>query len=98
MSYGASHPTDAELITEELKTTKARRRMYGAVFIVLLAVICFILAQVLNILAAPVGILVWTTIIVFCLRGPVNYLEKKGLARIWGTCIAYVLMKALITS
>lgn len=66
--------------------------MYVAVFIVLLAAICIILAQVLNILAAPVGILVWTTIIVFCLRGPVNYLEKKGIARVWGTCIAYVLM------
>ena len=38
------------------------------------------------------GIVIWTVVIVFCLRGPVNKLEKLGVPRLAGTAIAYVLM------
>ena len=48
----------------------------------------------MNVLSVPVGIVVWTTVIVFCLKGPVNYLEKKGLNRLVGTCITYILFAA----
>ena len=54
----------------------------------------YLLGQVLNVLSVPVGIVVWTTVIVFCLKGPVNYLEKKGFNRLVGTCITYILFAA----
>lgn len=97
MTYGDTHPEDSEFRREELKTVKSRRRLYTGAFVIVLCALLYLLGQVLNILATPVAIVVWTTIIVFCLRGPVNYLETKGVGRLWGTCIAYVLMAAVVT-
>lgn len=97
MTYGESHPETTELQKEALKTEKARRRLYVGTFIIVLCVLLYLLGQALNILATPVAIVVWTTIIVFCLKGPVNYLESKGVGRLWGTCVAYVLMVAVLT-
>lgn len=97
MTYGESHSETIELQKEALKTEKARRRLYVGTFIIVLCVLLYLLGQALNILATPVAIVVWTTIIVFCLKGPVNYLESKGVGRLWGTCVAYVLMVAVLT-
>lgn len=79
---------------EEYRALKMRHRLYVGVFIIVLAGLLYLLGQVLNILAVPVGIVVWTTIIVFCLKGPVNYLESKGVGRALGTAAAFVLMAA----
>lgn len=84
--------TDEDLRLEELKMIKSRRRLYLSAFIILLAILVYLAGQVLNILANPIAIVVWTTIIVFCLKGPVNYLEKRGVSRVWGTCVAFVLL------
>lgn len=94
MSNDQSYYRDAEHREEEVKTLRARRRLYVGVFLIVLAVLLSLLGQVLNILAVPIGIIVWTTIIVFCLRGPVNFLETKGINRGIGTGIAYLLMIA----
>ena len=50
------------------------------------------LVYLFNILSVPIGIVIWSIVIVFCLRGPVNKLEKLGVPRVAGTTIAYVLM------
>lgn len=97
MTYGDVHPEDSEFRTEELKAVKSRHRLYTGTFIIVLCALLYLIGQALNILATPVAIVVWTTIIVFCLRGPVNYLDKKGIPRVWGTCIAYILMLAVVT-
>lgn len=47
---------------------------------------------VVNVLSVPVGIVLWTVVIVFCLRGIVNRLETHGVSRVIGTTIAYVIM------
>lgn len=83
---------DEDLRSEELKVLKSRHRLYSSAFIILLAILIYLAGQVLNILANPIAIVVWTTIIVFCLKGPVNYLEKRGVSRVWGTCVAFVLL------
>ena len=83
---------DEDLRSEELKVLKSRHRLYSSAFIILLAILLYLAGQVLNILANPIAIVVWTTIIVFCLKGPVNYLEKRGISRVWGTCVAFVLL------
>lgn len=92
MSYNEQNNQDAVLREEEIKTLKSRRRLYAGVFIIVLAVLLYLAGQVLNILANPIAIVVWTTIIVFCLKGPVNNLEKKGISRVWGSCVSFLLL------
>ena len=98
MTNSDTHLTDSEFRKEELKTVKSRRRLYTSTFIIVLFALLYLLGQALNILATPVAFVVWTTIIVFCLRGPVNCLERKGIGRLWGTCVAYILMGVVVTA
>ncbi len=97
MSNSAS-PMDNEVKNEEIKTLRSRRRLYAGLFIIVLCALLYLAGRALNLLATPVGIIVWTTIIVFCLRGPVNFLEKKGMPRVLGTLVAYVLMFAVLVA
>lgn len=55
-----------------------------------------VVVYLLDILATPVSILIWTVILVFCLRGVVNGLEKRGVNRTIGTVVAYVAMFAVL--
>lgn len=98
MTNSDTHLSDSEFRKEELKTVKSRRRLYTSTFIIVMFVLLYLLGRALNILATPVAIVVWTTIIVFCLRGPVSYLESKGIGRLWGTCVAYILMGVVVTA
>ena len=50
-----------------------------------------------GILSNVVSILVWTTIFVFIMRDPVNWLDKHGVNRTLGTIIAYVLFIAVFS-
>lgn len=50
-----------------------------------------------GILSNVISILVWTTVFVFILRDPVNWLDKHGLNRTLGTAVAYVLFFALLS-
>ncbi|MEA5021201.1 MAG: AI-2E family transporter [Gordonibacter sp.] len=77
---------------EQLKTLKARRRFLSVWTIVGGILLTGVLVYLMGILSVPVGIVVWSIIIVFCLRGPVNKLEKMGLNRAVATAISYVLM------
>lgn len=52
----------------------------------------------LNILAIPVAIVLWTIVIIFCLRGIVNKLEERGLNRVLGTTIAYIIMVLVLAA
>ena len=96
MSLNGQDANNSLLREEEVKTLKSRRRLYTGVFIIVLAILLYLAGQVLNILASPIAIIVWTTIIVFCLKGPVNNLEKKGLPRVWGTCISFLLLVVVL--
>ncbi len=55
-----------------------------------------VLVYLMNILSAPIAMLIWTLIIIFCLRGIVNYFQEKGLSRVIATTIAYVIMFAVL--
>ena len=94
--FTSNHPVveDEELREESLKTIKMQRKLFTGLFIIVLVALLYLLGQVLNVLSVLVGIVVWTTVIVFCLKGPVNYLEKKGFNRLVGTCITYILFAA----
>ena len=65
MSLNGQDANNSLLCEEEVKTLKSRRRLYTGVFIIVLAILLYLAGQVLNILASPIAIIVWTTIIVF---------------------------------
>ena len=77
---------------EQAKALKARRRFLTVWTIVGAILLTGVLVYLFNLLSVPVGIVIWSVVIVFCLRGPVNKLEKLGVPRLAGTAIAYVLM------
>lgn len=70
--------------------SKARRNCFRVWTIIGAIILAIGLGYVLNVLAIPVGIILWTMIIVFILRTPVNRLEKWGVNRFLGTLISYV--------
>lgn len=78
------------------KTDKARRRFLNVWTIVGTIALTWVVVQLLNILSVPVAIVIWTTIIVFVLRGTVNKLEEIGINRTVGTAIGYVIMFAVL--
>ena len=82
----------SEETPERERMLKARKRYYQVWTVVAAILLTGVFAYLMNVLSVPVGIVVWTCIIVFCLRTPVNRLEKLGLNRGIGTTIAYVLM------
>ena len=78
------------------KTDKARRRFLNVWTIVGAIALTWVVVQLLNLLSVPVAIVIWTTIIVFVLRGTVNKLEEIGINRTVGTAIGYVIMFAVL--
>lgn len=96
-------PSDREALSEDkeyrevaLKTMKAGRWFFIASLVVLLGIIIYYTTIVLNILSIPIGIILWSVVIVFCLGGIVDSLERRGVKRIFGTIIAYIIMFAVI--
>ena len=51
-----------------------------------------------GILSNVISILVWTTVFVFLLRDPVNWLDRHGVNRTLGTALAYVLLVAVLAA
>lgn len=80
------------------RAIKARRRFLGVWTTVGAILLLAVVIYLLNVLSTPVGVVIWATIIVFCLRGVVNGLEKRGVARGLGTAIAYVVMFVVIAA
>lgn len=78
------------------KTDKARRHFLNVWTIVGAIALTWVVVQLLNILSVPVAIVIWTTVIVFVLRGTVNKLEEIGINRTVGTAIGYVIMFAVL--
>lgn len=85
-----------ESCTQGERYAKARHRLvvvWTWVGAILLAGVGIYVSGILSI---AIGIIIWTGIIVFILSGPVNFLEKHGVSRVWGTAIAYVLLATVL--
>lgn len=72
-----------------LKLRRAFMLVWSIVGVIVLVGVGIYLLRVLSI---PVSILIWTLVFVFCLRGIVNGLQKKGVNRGVGTTISYIVM------
>ncbi len=60
--------------------------------IILGAVVVYLSGVVSN----AIGVIVWSVVFVFILRGPVNWLDKHGVNRTIGTIVSYVLLVAVV--
>ncbi|MCI8467975.1 MAG: AI-2E family transporter [Eggerthellaceae bacterium] len=93
----AVRAAEAEALSrEEAKGLRARRRFLDIWALVGAILLTAAVVYLLGILSVPVSIVIWTVIIVFCLRGMVNGLEKRGVNRTVGTAIAYVAMALVL--
>lgn len=82
--------------TEAEKTLKAKRWFLTVWTIVGAISLTGVVVYLMGILSLPVSIVLWTLIIVFCLRGTVNALHARGMNRMLATGVAYVLMAAVL--
>lgn len=85
-----------EFVVSEVTKNKVRKAMFYVWTTIGAIILCGVVVYLLNILSLPVSMLIWTLIFVFCLRGIVAGLEKRGVKRGLGTTIAYVVMFAFI--
>ena len=81
---------------QDTKQSIARHRLtlvWTWVGAILLAAVIVYLS---GILSTAIGVIVWSIVFVFMLRGPVNWLDRHGVNRVIGTSISYVLLVAVI--
>ncbi len=88
---GSLQPED-----EACRCARAKRRFLNVWTIVGACILVGVVIYLLNVLAIPVGIILWTVVICFLLAGTVDFFERHGLPRVFGTTVAYVLMIAVI--
>ena len=58
--------------------------------------LCGVGVYLAGILSNAIGVIVWTVVFVFILRGPVNWLDRHGVSRPIGTALSYVLLVAVL--
>lgn len=94
---GAPAPAAPPALRSERERTRRLTRACLMVWTAVGAIVLTgVLVYLLDILSVPVSIVIWTTVIVFCLRTTVNRLESLGVPRPAGTALAYVLMAVVI--
>lgn len=81
----------------ESKQAKARYRLTLVWMWVGIIALCAVAIYLSGVLANAIGIIVWTVVFVFILRGPVNWLDAHGVNRTVGTVVAYVLLIAVLS-
>ncbi len=85
---------DPNMHKETLALLKAKRRFLSVWMIVGAGILAGAAIYMLNILSATVSILLWTLLIVFCLRGIVDGLERHRVPRLLGTTVAFIVFFA----
>lgn len=78
------------------KKTRARKAFIYIWTCVGAVILAGVTIYLLGVLALPMSVLIWTLFIVFCLRGIVAGLEKRGVGRLLGTTIAYIVMVVVL--
>lgn len=80
------------------KQLKARIRFLDLWSVIATILLLGAVVWLMGILSVPVAILIWTLIIVFCLRGIVNGLERIHVNRVIGTTVAYLVMALVLAT
>ena len=80
----------------ETKESKARYRLTLVWMWVGIVILCGVGIYLSGVLSNAIGIIIWTVVFVFILRGPVNWLDAHGVNRTIGTVLSYVLFVGLL--
>ena len=80
----------------ETKQSKARYRLTIVWTWVGIVLLCGVGIYLSGVLSTAIGIIVWTVVFVFILRGPVNWLDAHGVNRTVGTVISFALFFAFL--
>ena len=75
---------------------KALRRLVRIWTLVGIALVVAAAVYLAGILSNTIGVIVWCLVFVFILRGPVEYLDKKGVNRTVGTVLAFLLLVIIV--
>ena len=75
---------------------KALRRLVRIWTLVGIALVVAAAVYLAGILSNAIGVIVWCLVFVFILRGPVEYLDKKGVNRTVGTVLAFLLLIIIV--
>lgn len=78
------------------KKSRLRKAFLYVWTIIGICVLCGVAIYLLNVLALPVSLFIWTMVIVFSLRGIVDAFERRGIKRLAGTTLAYIMMFAIL--
>ena len=96
MAQEGTNQKKRSLVEFEAVSARAKHRLVlvwtwvGAILLVAVG------AYLAGLLSIAIGIIVWTVVFVFILRGPVNWLDEHGVNRTVGTILSYVLLIAVI--
>lgn len=88
--------SETQQIIEESSAIKLKRRFMKVWLVVGSILLLAAAIYFAGIVANAIGVIVWTIVFVFILRGPVNWLEKHGVNRTTGTVLSYVLLIAIL--
>ena len=80
----------------ETKYNAARHRLTLVWTWVGAILLCGVAVYITGLIANAVGVIVWTVVFVFILRGPVNWLDKHGVNRTLGTVLSFVFLIAVL--
>ena len=83
-------------LSQEQRYKKARLRLVNILTMIGVCVLVGVGVYLMHILAMPVGILVWTAIFVFCLRGFVHKLSSMGMNRVLATTLGYIVLVIIL--
>lgn len=59
-------------------------------------IVIYFLLQICSMIAVGVATILVTAIIVFCCHAPVEWFAKRGISRLWGTLITYLIVLAVV--
>lgn len=82
----------------EIAFLKSRKRLQTVWTIIGSLLLLAVFVYALGILSVPVSIIIWTAVFVFVLRSPVNWFEKKGINRVVGTALSFVIMAFVVAA
>lgn len=85
-----------EFTVSEVQKNKVRKALFYVWTAIGIVILTAVFGYLLHVLAIPVSMFIWTLVIVFCLRGVVDSLQKRGMNRLGGTIIAYVIMAVVL--
>ena len=83
-------------LPSSIRTDTAKRHFYQVWSIIGIVLIIAAAGYVSGVLSTPIAIVVWAAIFVLILRKPVAFFEARGIPRVLGTALSYLLFALVL--